>query len=423
VILNIAFSANPAPLWERVSITLLGLKPFRGVTLTAETVDYFGRLYRSQARFDPGSGDTLCLDTAPSLEGTYTGIDPIGIFWSQILVDEPERLLANSDDPIYTRFKAEQDGIVVEAVLKRLLIAPDVTVEKVRSYGLVAEYYRPAAVSAGEKGISTIIVFGGSDGGINSGRYLARFLSGQGFGALALAYFGLPGLDKDLVRIPVEIIEDAVRYVKSRPDTDGEKIGISGISRGGELTLLAASLIPDIKAAAALTPSSILWESEDVFNKAPSFTWRGKDLPWVMCDFSSLYDKIRNHEPFACDFVYAEAMKKTGECEKAMIHVENINGPVLMVSGKADKVWPAYELCVLAEARLKTFNFRHPYKHVWSEDVGHGVFTMGYLPTNNSSVPSPALTLIRGGKPKENAYGQEKTRKELVEFFRNTAGF
>jgi dienelactone hydrolase len=420
---KILFSANPVPIWERVSVSLLGCGPLRKVSLIAEMTDSYGRLYKSSALFTADAEGKVCLDTSPSLEGTYTGIDPIGIFWSQVLVKEPEQLLENADDPLFMRFTAEQDGEKTEAVLERTLISPGVSVEKVRDYGLVAEYYRPAGLPPTKKGFSNIIVFGGSDGGINSGRFLARFLSGHGFGALALAYFGLPGLDKDLVRIPLEIIENAMRYVQSRPDGNPENTGISGISRGGELTLLAASVFPQLHAAAALTPSSILWESEDIFNKAPSFTYKGRDFPWVMCDFSPLYNEIRGRKPFACASVYAEAMKKTEECEKAMIPVERINGPVLMVSGKADHVWPAYELCLLAEERLKAHNFSHPYKHVWSEDLGHGVFSAGYLPTNNAYIPSPVLTLIRGGKPKENAYGQERTRKELIEFFRNTANF
>jgi dienelactone hydrolase len=420
--MEILFSKNPAPVWERVSVRLTGFNPNAKIGLTADMDDAFGRRYRSSAAFIAGPGGEADLDTAVSLEGTYTGADPLGIFWSQELIHEPENLLSNTDDPIYMRFTAEQDGNRTEGTLKRLLTGEGVTVSEVNDYGLVAEYYRPTGDRIKGR-LSNIIVFGGSDGGINSGRALARFLSGQGFGALALAYFGLPGLDRDLVRIPLEIIENAIRYLRGRSDGDPEKIGISGISRGGELTLLASSVLGDLRAAAALTPSSILWESEDIFNKAPSFTYRGKDFPWVQCDFSPLYDDIKNHRPFACAFVYANAMKKTGECEKAMIPVEKINGPVLLVSGKADLVWPAYELCLLAEERFKAHKFPYPYKHVWSDDVGHGVFATGYLPTNNGSIPSPILTLIRGGKPKENAYAQEKTRNELVDFFRNTAGF
>jgi pimeloyl-ACP methyl ester carboxylesterase len=116
-------------------------------------------------------------------------------------------------------------------------------------------------------------------------------------------------------------------------------------------------------------------------------------------------------------------MNKGAECEKAAIAVENINGPLLMVSGKADAVWPAYELCILAEERLRACKFPHPYKHIWSEEGGHGVFSTGYLPTNNAYFHAPALSLIRGGNHRANAYAQEKTREELVEFFRNTAGF
>jgi hypothetical protein len=106
-----------------------------------------------------------------------------------------------------------------------------------------------------------------------------------------------------------------------------------------------------------------------------------------------------------------------------MIEVEKINGPVLLVSGQDDKVWPAYPLCLLAEERFKAHKFSHSYKHITSADAGHRVFTHGYFPTNIKASAGPALNLIMGGKPKENFYAQEKTRKELIDFFTNTAGF
>jgi hypothetical protein len=310
--MKIELSKEEALIWEKVTLGLNDLIPEDPVTIKAEMTDSFGRLFRSWASFIPADNGKIDLALAIPHSGTWTDADESGIFWSMELINAPNELLPNTNDPLFVHFEAEQKGAVVKKTLTRRIMAPGVTVTPVHDYGLVAEYYKPE----GEGPFSNIIVFGGSDGGIHSGRNLARFFSGHGFGALALAYFGLPGLANDLVRIPLEIIENAITYIKSRNDAAPGKIGISGISRGGELSLLAASVIPDIKAVAALTPSSILWESEDIYNKAPSFTYRGKDFPWVQCDFTSLYDVIKNHQPFECSPVYEEAMKKTKSAKR-----------------------------------------------------------------------------------------------------------
>ncbi|MDR1136681.1 MAG: acyl-CoA thioesterase/BAAT N-terminal domain-containing protein [Synergistaceae bacterium] len=428
--MEILFSSETSPVWKQVDIKLAGFRPRSYVRLTAAMDETQGKTFRSWADFvTDGEGRVDLTADAPRY-GTYSGVDPLGMFWSMELVKTPERPADNGDKPLHMRFTAYQDGKSVNRTLERQLAANGVEISRISENSLVAEYYRPAAET-----LSNIIVFGGSGGGIEGGRSLARFLSGHGFGALALAYFGLPGLDFNLVRIPLEIIENAIEYLKKRPDAAPGKIGVCGISRGGELSLLCGSVLNDIRAVAALTPSPILWESEDIFNKAPSFTYRGRDFPYVECDFSLAYEDMENGLPHAASPVYARAMTKEDECEKAMIEVERINGPVLMVSGDDDLVWPARELCALAENRFKKYGFKHHYRHVTLESAGHSVFSAGILPTNfayTSGMPTSAdgqLTgsqghkLLLGGKPRENALGQQRTRNELVSFFRDDAGF
>lgn len=96
-----------------------------------------------------------------------------------------------------------------------------------------------------------VIVLGGSEGNENTPRNLGGRFSREGIAALGLCYWNVPGLPDELIEVPIEPIERAVAYLNQR---GFEHVGIYGISKGGELALLAASLIPDIECAIAISP-------------------------------------------------------------------------------------------------------------------------------------------------------------------------
>lgn len=60
----------------------------------------------------------------------------------------------------------------------------------------------------------------------------------------------------------------------------GDRTGIVGASRGGELALLAASLFPEVKAVVGYTPSGIIWEGIGD-DGAPAWTYRGEAFPYL----------------------------------------------------------------------------------------------------------------------------------------------
>lgn len=63
----------------------------------------------------------------------------------------------------------------------------------------------------------------------------------------------------------------------------------------------------------------------------------------------------------------------------ATIAVEETDGPVLLVSGGDDRVWPARGLSEVAADRLNSCEFDHAYAHLTYDDVGHLV-SVPYVP-------------------------------------------
>src|SRR5688572_28064185 len=166
--------------------------------------------------------------------------------------------------------------------------APTPTKIAVTGQAFVANLYLPSCDSK----CPVVLLVGGSGGEIWD--YHGENLAGRGFAALALAYFSLekmPGLPHELDQIPLEYFQNALAYVHTDGSLDPERIGIAGVSKGGELALLLASVDPRIRAVLAFVPSSVVWQSlpsaaawdraADQQPRRSSWTYEGQPLPFV----------------------------------------------------------------------------------------------------------------------------------------------
>ena len=86
--------------------------------------------------------------------------------------------------------------------------------------------------------------------------HLGAMFARCGIAALGICYWNVDGLPKELVRVPVDPFEKAIQWLKNK---GYEKIILYGISKGAELALLCASLMPDICGVVALSPIHCIW--------------------------------------------------------------------------------------------------------------------------------------------------------------------
>ena len=113
-----------------------------------------------------------------------------------------------------------------------------------------------------------------------------------GMNVMAVAYRDVDGAPSTLSGIPVELIANAVYWCK---ENVAEKIGIWGISLGGQLALFLGSLYNDlISCVVAINPMHFLQQGMSSFKKmefedCSCFTFEGKDLfycsvqEWTVC--------------------------------------------------------------------------------------------------------------------------------------------
>jgi dienelactone hydrolase len=218
-----------------------------------------------------------------------------------------------------------------------------------------------------------VVVLGGSGGGADHDA--AALYASHGFAALALAYFRAPGLPRGLVNIPLEYvgraIDDALDTV--RPPKDF--VAVAGT--------LAKKPIPDLFAG---NPRVDWTDSKQEVSLVPGYLAAMKDAPSV---------------------------------ERATIPVERIRGPVLLVTGKDDRLAPRFELAEIARRRLEQHRHPRPYEHLCYENAGHTV-APPYVPATEDTFVHPVSkeVMALGGTTEGRAHANEDWWPKALAFLR-----
>lgn len=226
--------------------------------------------------------------------------------------------------------------------------------------GMVAQFIRPQGAGP----FPAILILGGSEGGSRSVRSLAAPFAAQGYAVLALSYFRAEGLPAHLDQIPIETFDRGLAWLAAQPSVDARRIGIFGISKGAEAALLVASRHAEIRAVAAGSPSHVVWQglSQD-FARRSSWSAGGTPLAFLPYETSRGFTSIFK--------LYEDALPNLAQNAGAAIPVERINGPILLISGRADALWPSTAMAEAMVTRLRARNFRHRVNHVSYPDAGH----------------------------------------------------
>ena len=228
----------------------------------------------------------------------------------------------------------------------------------------------------GEPTNVALMLLGGSEGGMP--RYDFESFTAAGFPCLAVGYFKTENTTDRLGMIPLEYFGEALRFFQSQAGMKNKKIVVYGNSKGGELALLLASIYPQVQGVIARVPSSVVFQGI----RSPSSSWSldGSPLPFVpYAPFE--HSKVVNSEYIE---LYELSLKQSESVSKAMIKVENINGPILLLTGMEDRMWPSTQMGDAIIARLGENNFKYWNKHFAYENAGHSL-NEGHMMGGNSA--------------------------------------
>ncbi len=215
-----------------------------------------------------------------------------------------------------------------------------------------------------------IVGLGGSEGGnawaSNHWKQTREQFLKKGYAFLAIGYFGLKGTPAVLDQIALEDVYHAIKTAALQPAINPDKIAIVGGSRGADLALLLGSYYKDIRCVVGIVPSHVVFPGHTQDFNTSCWTYQGKLLPFVPV----------NEE--AVPFLMKRDLRKTFETmlkdtlaeQKASIRVENINGPILLLSATEDEISPSTDMCKKMTDRLKKHHFKF-YTHHMAVEGNH----------------------------------------------------
>ena len=229
--------------------------------------------------------------------------------------------------------------------------------------GVVGTLYLPRS----DDPFPGVLLIGGSDG--REPQMSAEGLAQQGFATLAVAYFGRPGLPPSLRDVPLEYFERALIALRRALAPRHGPLVVLGTSRGSEAALLMGVHFPElVSAVIGMVPGNVIlcsWPPG-----GPAWTLRGQALPFV------------------------SRFGPSADNPEAVIPVERIQGPILLISAGEDKVWPSHAMAEAMAERLRASG--HPYadEHVGFPFFGHylgrpGVGVHASPGTSERTAPDP----------------------------------
>jgi dienelactone hydrolase len=242
---------------------------------------------------------------------------------------------------------------------------------------------------------AAMMLLGGSEGG-DSFSEAAKTFAEHGYVTASVAYFGAKGLPDTLVEIPVETAGKALTALQARSDVDASRIGVLGVSKGGEFSLLVASTYPQIKAVVAIVPSPVAFFGLGVNDVPTGCSWSrdGKALPCVPVDQNAgaaIGEAFMAHQPIVLRPLYDASLADQPSVTKAAFFpLERIRGPVLCLAGADDRMWDSPKQCAMTMSYLRAHRHAYADRQIVYPDAGHLFLTATHG-------PSSAVTQISSG--------------------------
>ncbi|WP_132060978.1 acyl-CoA thioester hydrolase/BAAT C-terminal domain-containing protein [Halorussus amylolyticus] len=387
---------------EPFTLQVRDVTPNAAVVLTARTVDRKGSQWSSFAQFTaPPDGVVDITKHAPDA-GTYDGVAPMGLVWSMRPADGDTSIFVPPEDNSRLTLTASVDGqrIGRQTITRR--IGPENLEARESPDGLIGRLFRPR----GDGPFPSVIALHGSGGRPDYGT--ALMLAAHGYAVFAPQYFGPPDpLPDQLAEVPLEYLERGYEWLRGLPAVRDAPVGLLGSSKGAEMALLAGATFDWVGAVVAYAPSAVVWAGLTYGGETiSSWTLNGEPVPFVPTAFppSVVGDYVASWplgESVSLRPTYEVGLEQASDerIAEATIPVENIDGPVTLVSGDDDKLWPSARFGQMVTRRLRDHDHPYPVRHVTTEAAGHAV-SFPYQPTTGLTAfdsPLPGTTTALGG--------------------------
>ncbi|XP_041658722.1 acyl-coenzyme A thioesterase 1-like [Cheilinus undulatus] len=389
---------------EPVQVKVAGLKSREVVTMRAKTTDERGMVFSSSATYSADENGEIDLSKDPSLSGSYTGVEPMGLLWSMTPETLHKRFIkTNALNPHVVKFSVHEDEegrMLAEETNERLLIGDGVSRIPVKEGDIRGVLFIPP----GEGSFPAVLDLYTFGGGLSEKR--AALLASRGFVVLTVALYGHDDMPRKITEVHLDYFEEAIAFLKKQDKVGSKGVGVISLSKSGDLALSAASYLPGVEAT--------VWINGCSANTAlPLYYKKSQILPALMFDVT----KIIHLESGACNTKYATLDPLLEQNKATLVPIEKAKGRFLFVAAEDDLNWDSKMYMDMMVERLKLHG-RDNFESVCYAGAGHYLEPPygPYCPSSfHGLVGKPVLW---GGEPKSHAAAEVHLWMKIQKFFK-----
>ncbi|KAL3055617.1 hypothetical protein OYC64_018315 [Pagothenia borchgrevinki] len=386
---------------EPLQVKVAGLRSRQVVTLRARATDEKGVMFSSMATYEADGSGEVDLQRDPSLSGTYTGVQPMGLLWSMRPDTLHKRFIKTcSLKPHVVRFSVheEKGGMLAEATNERLLVGDGVIRRPVKDGNIRGVLFTPP----GEGPFPAVLDLYTFH--LTENR--ASLLASRGFVVLTVALYSHHEIDKNFKEVHLDYFEEAIAFLKEQDKVGSKAVGVISRSKGGDLALSIASNLPDVGATVWINGCSANTMSPLYYNKS-------QILPALMFDLSRMIPT--DSGAFNCKYVLQNPLAE--ENKATLIPIERAEGRFLFVASEDDLNWDSKAYMENMVERLQRHG-KDNFESVCYHGAGH-CLEPPYGPYCPSSVHGVVdKHVLWGGEATSHAAAEVHLWRKIQEFLR-----
>lgn len=390
-----------------VQVKVEGLAPHKPVELRSKAVDDRGITFKASALYKADKTGQVDVSRAPSLGGSYTGVEPMGLFWAMAPETPHSKLLKkNVLSPVLVDIEArsgETGELLASETNERGFMTEGMKRIPVMDGTIKGVLFIPPGKGP-FPGIVDLYTFGG---GLTEPR--ASLLANKGFVVLALAYYGYKGLPKNPEKFDLEYFEEAVTYLRRMPEVTGPGIGIISISHSGALALAMSSFLSGISATVCINACNA--------NTVLPLHYKGIVMP----PLPSVIKNVKITDTGLLDIRDALQDPSLERNRASLIPIERASCQFLFAASEDDHNWNSAFFAKQAAATLRNHG-KESFEVVTYPNAGHflEVPHMPFCPSGFHGAVGKEV--VFGGEPKAHNEAQLDLWERVQEFFKSHLG-
>ncbi|KAK5927447.1 hypothetical protein CgunFtcFv8_012605 [Champsocephalus gunnari] len=380
-----------------------------------------GHSWEAFAHYNADATGTVNVSQDPSLGGTYSGVEPMGLLsnlrpvpgsktglrWRKMNVQTPMGVTIS----VYQGHQTEgflDQVLLASVVVERWYMAPGVRRVPITEGGLTATLFLPSGPGP-FPGLLDLWGWGGK-----LVEYRAALLASHGIASMALDYL-TPQMTKETGRmVDIDYFETAYRVLEQHPQILGSRIAMLGLSFGVGVTLRMAVYSKGLKLSCAVCISGSHVQPID------------GPLEQMLTYLNKNAYKMRSDENN--QVIWRDLMLPIPTDPSLKVDMGRLQCPLLLVVGEDDQNWPSSESAMDMKEMMERAGNSHLLTVLSYKNAGHLIeppftpFTRASTTKTDTNPPTKVMTLWGGELVAHSRAQEDAWRKTLVFLRENLYG-